>query len=167
MLKRMKLTVFSALSAAALAACQTTSSPEPREDYTLDAEAQQQIGTTRMGFDPHHGYQITYLESADKSWLWYPGNAVSLPAGVRWERKSICFRYGQNTYNPVVKKRGGSWSCIPRSFYKHLTVASAPGDVFNLASGVVPYRRGKCDGTKYFGRGDVDADLYQLGCARQ
>lgn len=119
---------------------------------------------TVMLFDPHHGFQIVFFETAQKSWLWYPGNRKSLPADVRQDAKQLCFRYGGRSYNPVTDKRGGDWACTPRFVHEGLTVASEDGDVFNLAGGQVPYVRGKCDGTQRFGRGSVDPGLYRQGC---
>ncbi|MFC4217344.1 hypothetical protein ACFP4H_20775 [Pseudophaeobacter arcticus] len=119
---------------------------------------------TVMLFDPQHGFQIVFFETAQKSWLWYPGNRESLSADVRQDSKQLCFKYRRNSNNPVTDKRGGGWSCLPRFLHEGLTVASEVGDVFNLAGGHAPYIRGKCDGTQRFGRGTVDPGLYRQGC---
>lgn len=119
---------------------------------------------TVMLFDPYHGFQIVFFETPQKSWLWYPGNGNSLPAHVRQDPKQICFKYGRETYNSVIERRGGRWSCMHRFVHEGLTVASEAGDVFNLASGQVPYVRRRCDGTQRFGRGSVDPGLFRQGC---
>ncbi len=54
--------------------------------------------------------------------------------------QNICFRYGQNTYNPVTKTAGRRWECR-LSFFHRLTAKEAcTGDPFELASGKIPYR---------------------------
>lgn len=45
----------------------------------------------------------------------------------------LCFRYGRNTYNPVMNMRGGNWECAisePLSHWEEITYA---GDLFGLA----------------------------------
>ncbi|WP_019298004.1 MULTISPECIES: hypothetical protein [unclassified Leisingera] len=126
--------------------------------------AQTAADQTLMLFDPQHGFQIVYFASEEQSWLWYPGNRISLPASVRQEADRICFKYPAESFNPVTKAVGGNWNCIPNFLHDGLTVAAAEGDVFNLSAGTVPYRRSKCDGTGRFGRGTVDPGLYRQGC---
>lgn len=119
---------------------------------------------TVMLFDPFHGFQIVFFESAQKSWLWYPGNGQSLPADVRQNSEQLCFKYGHKTYNSVTGRGGGEWSCTPRFLHDGLIVASVRGDVFDLRGGRVPYVRDKCDGTQRLGRGSVDPGLFRQGC---
>lgn len=123
------------------------------------------IGTTYLTFDPDHKFQVEYYESETRSWLWYGGNDAALPA--EWQVKiispqgirspldkelqtQICWRYGLNTYNPSTKTSGGEFQCTAQINLLQTTVSSLDGDVFDLASGEVPYVRQKCDAPDEF-----------------
>ena len=123
------------------------------------------VGTTYLHFDPQHKFQVEYYESRSRTWLWYGGNDVALPAD--WElrfqitsedgtpltgnfRNRICWRYGQNTYNPATKQSGGQFDCTLLVNSLNLTVGALAGDPFDLASGNVPYVRQKCDAPDEF-----------------
>jgi len=115
-----------------------------------------QSGYTYLSFSdpkgilPGHGFQATFYDGQGRSWLWYPGNAVSVPGEWKVEDDRICFKRGANTYNPVTKTRGGKFKCQDIGISHRLTISRLDGDVFNLASGAIPYRREKCDGPKEF-----------------
>jgi hypothetical protein len=114
---------------------------------------------------PVHGYQITYFQDQHTSWLWYPGNAISLRAEVKFTESQVCFTYSSKTRNRATGKRGGQPSCIPKNFLEYTKAAERTGDVFGLARGTVPYVRGKCDPTDKFRSVNVDADLLRIGCS--
>ncbi|MEP4197417.1 MAG: hypothetical protein ABJL99_17485 [Aliishimia sp.] len=111
-----------------------------------------QPNTTYLSFDPGHGYQVTFMRGDNVSWLWYPGNQRSLPASWKVEatRNAICWKYGSRTYNPVTKQGGGQFNCSPLGLVQRTKVAALKGDVFNLSSGQIPYRRKKCDAPSEF-----------------
>jgi len=152
----MRLTAFAVL----LGGCAHVASPPATDPATSGAYG----GRTFLSFTPAHGYQITYIGEQGTSWLWYPGNAISLPAEVNILATSVCFTYGGETWNPVTAQKGGKLACMPRTFFDYANVAEMDGDVFGLASGAVPYRRSKCDPTQEFGTPPVDQDLLKLGC---
>ena len=57
---------------------------------------------------------ILVLGSCDgnpRAYLWYPGNR-RLVIGA-WQRTldEVCYRCGENTYNPRTLQRGGMWTC--------------------------------------------------------
>jgi len=116
------------------------------------------VGTTYLSFSTDHGFQVSYYENTSRSWLWYGGNPVSLPA--QWKTETletehsnidqICWKYGGYTYNPSTKKSGGEFNCIAIRISQDLLVSSLEGDIFNLASGSVPYERKKCDAPSEF-----------------
>lgn len=123
------------------------------------------VGTTYLSFDPDHKFQITYYETPERSWLWYGGNEVSLPAQWKLEKRDfgknggpeqieatprICFKYGANTYNPLADIKGGDFKCTILSNSLMGLVSSLEGDIFNLSSGTVPYVRQECDAPDEF-----------------
>lgn len=90
-----------------------------------------------------HGVQVEYHAPDGRSYLWYPGNERPLQGW--WEVRTandqtarLCYRYGENTYNPVLHTTGGAWECGKESWV-YLGV-SVKGDVFGLKSGRLPYR---------------------------
>lgn len=114
-------------------------------------------GYTYVTFDRGHGIQIEYFSPNSKAYLWYPGNSRAVPSLYRYmgwnydkdaatpsNISTVQFLYPGASYNPVTKEYGGQWEDSPRNQRERL-VASKPGDVFNLSSGRVPYRRDKCD----------------------
>ncbi|WP_155838207.1 hypothetical protein [Hyphomonas beringensis] len=123
------------------------------------------VGTTYMSFSPDHGFQVTYYESESRSWLWYGGNDIALPAEWKLEKKDvdetgahqlagdqtlICWKYGANTYNSSTVTTGGKFQCTALVNALQVTVSSLDGDPFNLSSGAVPYVREKCDAPDEF-----------------
>lgn len=52
----------------------------------------------------------------------------------------ICYRYGENTFNPATKKKGGVWECVLASLHLSKPKKFADGDTLALArGGPVPY----------------------------
>ena len=107
-------------------------------------------GTTYLSYDAFHGYQVIYYEDQTRSWLWYPGNAIALPADVKVDDQQICWRYGQGTRNRVTREVGGTFSCQSKKLSLRTRVGALDGDVFDLASGRIPYVRRKCDAPDEF-----------------
>jgi len=72
-------------------------------------------GKTALSYMPGHGNQVEYLDAEGGAHLWYPGNQRVLHG--RWDVQStngasrICFKYGDDTYNPETGTRGGDWKC--------------------------------------------------------
>ncbi|MGH1467093.1 MAG: hypothetical protein ACRBBQ_17200 [Cognatishimia sp.] len=93
--------------------------------------------TTRKTWNSRHGTQVEYMSADGHTWLVYPGNIASVDG--EWQvqgangQSKVCFRYGANTYNPVTRKPGGRWNCVPS-----ITVLMNPssqivdGDVLKL-----------------------------------
>ncbi|WP_152912647.1 hypothetical protein [Candidatus Rhodobacter oscarellae] len=136
----------------------------PQQAQIANPIADPLVGQTSVSFTPQHGFQIEYVETVAKSWLWYPGNRVSLPAIRRSSATEICYTYGKSTFNPVTSQSGGTKTCIPKSIADFTTLASVPGDVFALSTGKVPYNRKKCDPTRVFANAPIDPDLFRRGC---
>ena len=108
------------------------------------------VDSTYLSYDFAHGYQVTYYESPNRSWLWYPGNRIALPAAWKLDGEKVCWRYGGNTYNPATKEDGGNFSCTSKTRSLFTKVGVLSGDVFGLASGEIPYVRAKCDAPDQF-----------------
>lgn len=116
--------------AALVGACQST------------AEVPEELGGhTVLFYNQAHGVQVEYFTRSGRTFLWYPGNPRSLPG--RWKTemdgKLICFGYPKNSYNPVTKKRGGGFNCRLMIDFERNVTQTCKGDVFNLASGKLPY----------------------------
>ncbi len=136
---------------ALLSAC--TSGPNPQSLQT-DPNAPPSVEAARTIFANRtmithgiHGTQIEYHRPDGRSFLWYPGNAVSVPA--KWEvrpylgRKSheICWQYPSRSKNGITGlSSGGRWQCTPSQYFFSSVKEVLEGDPFNLASGRVPYR---------------------------
>jgi hypothetical protein len=99
---------------------------------------------TNVSFSKGHGTQVFYLRPDGMEFLWYPGNSLIVQGKWRIEARTtsgerskdysvICFQYGANTYNPVTKKSGGTWTCTPAHVVAGRIVDRAAGDVFRLA----------------------------------
>jgi len=107
-----------------------------------------QSGYTYLSFSKAHGFQVNYLGSGGKAWLWYPGNTAGVPE--EWKRSTVgntpavCWRHPRASYNPVTKTSGGDFACEALSFAQKTIIARLQGDVYNLASGAIPYRRSRC-----------------------
>jgi hypothetical protein len=102
---------------------------------------------THLTSSSGHGTQISYMRPNGVVSLWYPGNAVVLQGSWRIGETagtpvaSLCFRYGANTYNPVIKEQGGRWSCLPAHLWARVTVERADGDIFALGGrGDAPFK---------------------------
>lgn len=118
-----------------------------------------EVGRTYLSFSHQHGFQVSYYESASKSWLWYPGNSRSLPEAWEIRGSLICFRHPLATYNPVTRETGGNFQCQSLGLSRRITVAVLDGDPFGLAAGTIPYRRDKCDAPA-----DFSFDRSAVGC---
>ena len=97
------------------------------------AQAEAFINKTRVSFGPGHGTQVSYMRGDGAVFLWYPGNRVVLRGRWRTDGRTICFRYGPNTYNPVTGRAGAEWECRPSDVFARTTVDRVAGDVFGLA----------------------------------
>lgn len=105
---------------------------------------------TSMSYSPEHGTQVGFTTKDGRSFLWYPGNAIVLPG--QWlaceERMSssspetgpvaftygtICYQYGENTYNPVTKVAGAVWECAAAGTRDASLIERRKGDLFDLA----------------------------------
>jgi hypothetical protein len=106
------------------------------------ASMAQQLGNyTNMMRDREHGTQIEYLTTNGKAFLWYPGNDVILEGRWKREGSEMCFRYGENTYNPATGQQGGGWECMPFDIYWWVVEERMPGDIFGLATrGAAPFK---------------------------
>ncbi|MCR9239793.1 MAG: hypothetical protein NXH87_00315 [Rhodobiaceae bacterium] len=95
-------------------------------------------GKTALSYMPGHGNQVEYLDAEGGAHLWYPGNQRVLHG--RWDVQStngasrICFKYGDDTYNPETGTRGGDWKCGNPQQYIFFTVDRMDGDPFSLAT---------------------------------
>lgn len=130
-------------------ACVTTKETDPfmpRPDFTY---------ATLTGA---HGVQIEYFSSDGRVFLWYPGNrgvvtglyrviGHAVPGGTPRpdQIRFMEFNYQANSYNPVTGEAGGKWELARLSELRERTVSYAKGDIFDLSSGAVPYRRDKYD----------------------
>jgi len=97
-------------------------------------------GKTFVFYERSHGIQVEHFSGSGRVYLWYPGNRGVVKG--RWRTKKgsqICFQYGQNTYNPVTRKRGGRWQCRPEGRLKSTMKYGCNGDIFNLSSGKIPF----------------------------
>lgn len=90
-------------------------------------------GLTMMFFEAGHGTQIEYNAPNGRSYLWYPGNSVVLPAYWRIQGDDICYLYPQSSYNPITQTRGGGWECQSASSSLSRTTERARGDIFGLS----------------------------------
>ncbi|WP_417607666.1 hypothetical protein [Primorskyibacter flagellatus] len=89
-----------------------------------------------------HGTQIEYLAANGETFLWYPGNNRGVSG--RWKLQiasyglEICFLYGEGSYNPVTRERGGSWKCDMAAYYILKRDEIVSGNPFRL-SRKIPY----------------------------
>lgn len=104
-------------------------------------------GQTIQHFDPFHGMQLEYYHPDGTAYLWYPGHKISVRS--EWEfrgertneadNRLLCYKYGPRVYNPVMKVRGRDWECQSIQMAPRFIEGRVRGDVFNLASGRVPW----------------------------
>ncbi len=122
-----------------------------------------QAGFTYLSFSRAHGYQVNYLASGGRAWLWYPGNSVGVKED--WKRdtvagtRALCWRHPQRSYNPVTKRSGGRFACQSLELSQKTIIARLGGDPFGLASGAVPYRLNRCKAPDAF-----SFDRARFGC---
>lgn len=131
----------------AIAGCNALATPPSGELATGEkqkAAAYPSPDTTFLTFDQGHGYQVSYIGEDNRIWLWYPGNSRSLPGTYEVKKPRICFSYEGPTYNPISGDRSGT-SCTLLHWVRRRVLSSAQGDIFNLSSGEVPYKRPRCD----------------------
>jgi hypothetical protein len=95
-------------------------------------------GKTVLFYDVHHGNQLEFLDVDGRCYLWYPGNPGIVPGQWKAHGKSIAFRYGSNTFNPVTGVTGGGWETTPIDRWSSTIVDAQPGDICRLATGL-PY----------------------------
>lgn len=99
--------------------------------------------TTVRSFDLLHGAQVEALLADGRTFLWYPGNKS--PVAGNWQIKpsldgpDLCFRYGENSYNPVTRQHGSAWECGDASLYLLTVTEVVDGDPLRLASGRIPF----------------------------
>ena len=116
---------------------------------------------TYLSFSQAHGFQVNYIASEGRAWLWYPRNRRSLPEEyVVLPDKRICWRHSRKAYNPVTQQRGGAFGCQDLEFSQKTVVAALDGDPFKLSSGTVPSQRKKCVAPSEF---DFDRTRYRCG----
>ncbi len=116
-----------------------------------ERQVQEQIvDRTRMVWGAGHGTQISYSRPDGATFLWYPGNRTVLPG--QWMTKavtgplrgreqtviSLCYKYGDDTYNPVTGRNGGDWTCYPAGIWLSTIVESRGGDIFGLSRSATP-----------------------------
>lgn len=99
---------------------------------------------TIMTWDPGHGTQVEYYDSAGQNFLWYPGNNGVVRG--QWKIENVggkvdmlCFSYQGNGHTPVTGHRGSGWECMPLVLHERGIVDRKKGDVFGLAGGSVPF----------------------------
>ena len=95
-------------------------------------------------YSPAYGNQIEYFAPDGRAYLWFPGNSRPVPSRWRLEhfvfRYKICFQYPNSSYDAVTKEPGGKWECQYLYRYAGRIVEITKTDIFNLASGRVPYK---------------------------
>lgn len=136
------------------------------ENFTINAT--QAIASftdrTNLTYSEAHGSQVEYSTNDGRVFLWYPGNPMVLPGqwracrhrlkasgfgkdpkeAVVFHYVMVCFRYGDNTYNPVTGKVGQSWQCTPAAQHRKALTQSEKGDALGLANRTsVPFVLGR------------------------
>ena len=125
----------------------------PRPGYTYASGQPKRPG--RRG----HGIQVEYFSPDGEVFLWYPGNDAAVYGQYRvygnapegqlpdspYRVDGLKFKYQSNSYNPVTNQGGGQWERRDREFSAKDVISYAKGDIFDLSSGTVPYRRRACD----------------------
>ena len=151
-----KSLAFFALTA--LVAC---TAPAPQPSAVADVAARPltfpnypQPGNTYLSFSKAHGFQVNYLATGGKAWLWYPGNQRGVPEEYKRDvvagQQALCWRHPSSSYNPVTRTPGGKFACQSLALSQKTIVAKLAGDPFRLASGKVPYRLNRCKAPKAF-----------------
>ncbi|MBF9036478.1 hypothetical protein HKCCE2091_19745 [Rhodobacterales bacterium HKCCE2091] len=95
--------------------------------------------------DPAHGNQVEYFRPDGISFLWYPNEPEIIPGEWRLEvtgpgAMDICFRYPEDSWNPVTGEYGGDWECTAfDNFLAHIVEGGiVEGDPLALSSGDIP-----------------------------
>jgi len=125
-----------------LAAVGCTSIPEV-ETPKAEERSYPMVGKTYLHYDPMHGYQVEYFNN-DTTYLWYPGNPVSLEGKWKISFGKICNMYPQNSYNKITNRTGGNYECSSIKTGMLFLVGELDGDMFGLSSGRVPYVLSRC-----------------------
>ena len=120
---------------AALAACSSnTGNARGRQtsnSVTRPARHGSLRDATIMTYDSGHGTQIGYTSAGGDAYLWYPGNAVVLPASARSAATRSATATAP-TYNSVTGQSGSGYECIPMARHDSIVVNTAKGDIFDL-----------------------------------
>lgn len=107
-----------------------------------------QGGWTYLSFSKAHGFQVNYLGTDGRAWLWYPGNITGVPEEWKLDtvagQSAVCWRHPSNSYNPVTKQSGSAFACQSLALSQKAIVAKLQGDPYRLSSGKIPYRKQKC-----------------------
>ena len=114
--------------------------PQQWRDLVTDQSIEDPAGLTVVTFNKGHGTQVEYF-SKNRCYLWYPGNHRALRC--EWKKtpgRRMCFRYEGRTYNPSTGKHSNNaWQCRPYDGWVFYIKRACAGDVFQLATGRVPY----------------------------
>lgn len=109
---------------------------------------------TYLSFSRAHGFQVNFIGSNGRAWLWYPGNPKAIPETYKFETvngiEALCWRHPENSFNPVTQTTGGDFKCEPLDFARRTIIAELAGDRFDLAEGAVPYRLERCAAPQEF-----------------
>lgn len=103
---------------------------------------------TYLTFSSAHGFQVNYIASGGRAWLWYPNNSRGLPEHYSFARvngiDALCWSHPNNSHNPVTGKSGGGLSCQSLSLSRRTVISELRGDIFNLSTGSIPYKLDRC-----------------------
>lgn len=157
MLSTFRSILTPALAFSLLAACEPSGSGSSTSVSAAIAEVKSrpiefpsypQANQTYLSFSSAHGFQVNYLGTNGRAWLWYPGNSRGVPEEYRLQQvrgiAAICWRHPGASYNPVTKQVGGEFACQSLDLSRRTIIARLAGDPFNLATGKVPYRLDRC-----------------------
>ena len=106
-------------------------------------------GRTKLIYQEGHGVFAEYTAPDGQLRMWYPNNQAVVKGRWGVQRVSdavrICFHYFNST-NPVTREFEPR-ECIPaaQALSEVPVLRSWPGDVFNLMSDRIPYRKGLMD----------------------
>jgi hypothetical protein len=155
------------IAAVALSGCGTPPTPARNSDLhevmsrPAAFPAYPQSNRTYLSYSKGHGFQVNFIQSGGRAWLWYPGNRAGVPELWKTEQNGrlLCWAHPSSSYNPVTQQKGGPFACENRQFALRTVVAELRGDPFDLAAGGIPYQRNKCDAPK-----EVTFDRAKYGC---
>lgn len=143
------------LASLALFGCASSTSTSDRASAIAEVAARDNrfptyphANTTYLSFSQAHGFQVNFLSTNGKAWLWYPGNRIGVPEEYKTDivagQEAICWRHPSGSYNPVTKTRGGDFVCQSLALTQRTIVASLPGDPFKLRTGQIPFVLDRC-----------------------